>query len=274
MLEYVSTSLFDSPAETLVNTVNTVGVMGKGIAAEFKRRYPEMFLRYKEYCERGALDIGQLYLYKTPNKWVLNFPTKKHWRNPSKVEYIEAGLSKFVQTYTEWGITSISFPQLGCGNGDLQWRVVRPVMESYLKNLPIPVYIHLVARRSDFIPEHLDLDLVGQPNAARMDIGFEQFWSDLSELNDLGDRDLTPLQEDFMDLWNSLRLRGALRRDSFPGALQADPDFVMNLLLQLAYIRYIQFAEHSKGQRPQRIPGVQLVLPPGLEEPPITVLEI
>lgn len=271
MLEYVSTSLFDSPAETLVNTVNTVGVMGKGIAAEFKRRYPEMFVRYKEYCDRGALDIGQLYLYKTPNKWVLNFPTKKHWRNPSKVEYIEAGLIKFVQTYTEWGITSVSFPQLGCGNGDLAWSTVRPLMEKHLEDVRIPVYIHLMPRKPGFVPEHLDLDLVGRPNAVRVDISFEQFWSDIGEISDLN---LAPLQEDFMDLWNSLRLRGALRRDSFPGALQAESQLVMNLLLQLAYIRDIQFTDHGKGRRQQHIPGIQLVLPPGIDEPPVTVLEI
>ena len=110
MLEYLSTSLFDSPAQTLVNTVNTVGVMGKGIAAEFKRQYPDMFIRYREFCQNGQLSIGKLYLYRTPNKWILNFPTKEHWRRPSRIEYIEAGLEKFVGTYTKLGITSISFP--------------------------------------------------------------------------------------------------------------------------------------------------------------------
>lgn len=78
MLTYVTTNLFDSPAQTLVNAVNTVGVMGKGIAAEFKRRYPEMFERYKALCDREWIAIGRLHLYRTPGKWVLNFPTKRH----------------------------------------------------------------------------------------------------------------------------------------------------------------------------------------------------
>jgi len=86
MLSYVTTSLFDSPAQTLVNTVNTVGVMGKGIAAKFKQRYPEMYTRYREVCAAGQLETGKLLLYRTPNKWVLNFPTKRDWRQPSRVE--------------------------------------------------------------------------------------------------------------------------------------------------------------------------------------------
>jgi O-acetyl-ADP-ribose deacetylase (regulator of RNase III) len=140
MIRYTTTTLFESPAQTLVNTVNTVGVMGKGVAAEFKRRYPDMYSRYREFCDQGLLDIGKLHLYRTPNKWVLNFPTKKHWRNPSKLEYVEAGLEKFVDTYTDHGITSVSFPQLGCGNGNLEWRDVRPLMEKYLQKL-IPLQI-------------------------------------------------------------------------------------------------------------------------------------
>src|SRR6478752_4450239 len=144
MLRYVTMNLFDSPAQTLVNAVNTVGIMGKGIAADFKKRYPDMFRNYRRYCDSKALDIGKLYLYKSPNKWVLNLPTKKHWRNPSKVEYVEAGLKKFVDTYAESGITSISFPQLGTGNGGLDWTdVVRPLMERYLSTVTIPVYIHV-----------------------------------------------------------------------------------------------------------------------------------
>lgn len=154
MLSYVTTSIFDSPAQTLVNTVNTVGVMGKGIAAEFKRRYPDMYRRYREVCAAGQLDVGKLLLHPSPHKWVLNFPTKKDWRKPSRVEWIESGLQKFVSTYTDRRITSISFPMLGCGNGGLQWGVVQPVMERYLKTLPIPVFVHLASAESDRVPEH------------------------------------------------------------------------------------------------------------------------
>lgn len=153
MLTYMTISILDSPAQALVNTVNTVGVMGKGIAAEFKALYPEMFRRYRRLCQEGKLDVGMLYLYRTPNKTIVNFPTKKHWRQRSRVEYVEAGLAKFVERYNDYGISSVSFPQLGCGNGGLDWqKEVQPMMERYLAPLPIPVYIHLyrepVARAS------------------------------------------------------------------------------------------------------------------------------
>lgn len=143
MLRWTGESLFVSPAQTLVNTVNTVGVMGKGIALEFKTRYPEMFERYKNFCKTGALKTGQLYLYKSPSKWVLNFPTKQDWRRGSKLEWIEQGLKNFVETYQQRGITSISFPQLGTGNGGLTWDPdVKSLMEEHLSGLPIPVFIH------------------------------------------------------------------------------------------------------------------------------------
>lgn len=131
MLVYVNQDIFKSPAQVLVNTVNTVGVMGKGIAKRYKEVYPEMYNQYRDLCENNLLQIGKLWLYKTDTKWVLNFPTKKHWRNPSKLEYIESGLQKFVSTYEEKKITSISFPQLGVGNGGLDWeKQVKPLKVS------------------------------------------------------------------------------------------------------------------------------------------------
>src|SRR2546426_1288320 len=117
MITYVRGNIFESPAQTLVNTVNTVGVMGRGVAVEFKRLYPEMFKAYREHCERGDLTIGRLFFYRTEHKSVLNFPTKKHWRQPSRPEYIEEGLKTFAQTYERVGIHSVAFPALGCGNG-------------------------------------------------------------------------------------------------------------------------------------------------------------
>lgn len=155
MITYVKGDLLRSPAKVLVNTVNTVGVMGKGIAYDFKRIYPEMFSQYQHYCENGLLKIGKLWLYKTPHKWILNFPTKRHWRNKSKVEYLEAGLEKFANTYDSKGIVSISFPQLGCGNGELDWgSQVQPLMEKYLRRLPIDIYIHHYEKTDKSIPEH------------------------------------------------------------------------------------------------------------------------
>lgn len=154
MLVYLRNSIFESPAQTLVNTVNLEGVMGKGIALEFKTRYPEMYKQYRRVCETKEFKVGGLHLWRGPDKWVLNFPTKTTWRKPSRMEYIEAGLEKFVSSYEDMGITSISFPPLGCGNGQLQWEDVRPVMESYLKKLPIHVYVHDRQVPVGFMAEH------------------------------------------------------------------------------------------------------------------------
>ncbi|MDW5299691.1 MAG: macro domain-containing protein [Sedimentibacter sp.] len=143
MLTYIKGDLFSSPAQVLVNTVNTVGVMGKGIALEFKNKYPEMFKAYQNACENQSFDIGKLLLWKKSEKWILLFPTKKNWRAPSQISYIEKGLEKFVQSYEKLGIESIAFPRLGCGNGGLDWNVVKPIIEKYLKPLPIHIYIYV-----------------------------------------------------------------------------------------------------------------------------------
>lgn len=184
MITYVVGDLFTSPAKVLVNTVNTVGVMGKGIAYDFKRIYPEMFEQYQYYCKNGIFDIGMLWLYRTSHKWILNFPTKKHWRNKSKVEYIVAGLEKFANTYDSKGIVSISFPMLGCGNGELDWESqVQPVMEEYLRQLPIEIYIHLYKPDSTFVPEHRNIKkmkkwLRSEPRF----LPFVEFWDDILRL--------------------------------------------------------------------------------------------
>lgn len=125
--------IFESSAQTLVNTINCVGVMGKGLALEFKNRYPAMFDKYKSFCDKGVFKPGVLWIYKAEDgKWILNFPTKIDWRNPSEMSYIEEGLTKFVEIWKEKGITSIAFPLLGCNNGGLNPDEVIPLMEKYL----------------------------------------------------------------------------------------------------------------------------------------------
>lgn len=150
MIIYQDTNLLLSPAQTLVNTVNTVGVMGAGIAKEFKRYYPKMFVTYRKVCRAQLFEPGQLLLYKGERgngyerkRWVLNFPTKRDWRDPSELAYVEQGLVKFVTSYKAKGITSIAFPPLGTGCGGLKWPEVKQLMESYLKQVDIPVYIHI-----------------------------------------------------------------------------------------------------------------------------------
>lgn len=107
--------------------------MGKGVALEFKNRYPEMFQGYKTLCEEQKIDIGKLALWKSSSKWILLFPTKKHWRNPSKLEYIEMGLIKFTENWDRLGANSIAFPRLGCGNGGLDYK---DILEKYKEQLP------------------------------------------------------------------------------------------------------------------------------------------
>ena len=104
MIEYVKGDIFSSPAQVIVNTVNTVGVMGKGIALAYKERYPDMFSAYREACEKKLLTIGKLMLFYAPDHWILLFPTKENWRNPSKIKYLKAGLEKFVNTYASKNI--------------------------------------------------------------------------------------------------------------------------------------------------------------------------
>ncbi|MBQ7678681.1 MAG: macro domain-containing protein, partial [Butyrivibrio sp.] len=135
--------LFDSKCETIVNTVNCVGVMGKGIALEFKKKYPEMFEQYQSLCKEGKVQPGIPYVYQTAKgRKILNFPTKGHWRSPSQISFISDGLDWFIEHYAEYGIKSVAFPGLGCGNGGLSWNVVGPLMYHKLRKLPIEIEIY------------------------------------------------------------------------------------------------------------------------------------
>jgi O-acetyl-ADP-ribose deacetylase (regulator of RNase III) len=276
MLTYVNISLFESPAQTLVNTVNTVGVMGKGIALMFKQLYPEMYQEYRRLCQAGKLDIGKLYIYRTPNKIVVNFPTKKHWRQPSQISYIESGLRKFVEHYMDYGISSVSFPQLGCGNGELDWeRQVKPIMEEYLRNLPIPVYIHLYGRPAAFVPERLNVEYAREMRLERQRVSIEQLWKDLTthisgvssgtyllslfgpavEID--GEHVIfrpTPgepvivYREDIEDIWNTLRSRGTIKETEIPQAIReaGASGWLFDLLQGLEYVRPIALRSGSE----------------------------
>jgi O-acetyl-ADP-ribose deacetylase (regulator of RNase III) len=261
MLTYHRTSILTSQAQTVVNTVNTVGVMGKGLASAFKARYPDMFKAYRELCKEKHLDIGQLWLWKGQNQWVLSFPTKRHWRNPSKLTYIEAGLKKFIAQYEQRGIREIAFPRLGCGNGGLNWDDVRPLMERYLSPLPIPVYIH------DFevdigLPEHHEsqeaeqfqrsfktfLNHLGSviyrehgqfytvSNSSPYQASFDEAKNLLIKRH--GRRSLVP-NDELYELW-TLLLRGPLTRRRLPGAARDSAYYLFPILARLPYVRPIE----------------------------------
>jgi O-acetyl-ADP-ribose deacetylase (regulator of RNase III)/uncharacterized protein YwgA len=134
--------IFQSSAQTLVNTVNCVGVMGKGVALEFKKRWPDLMLDYEKKCQRNEVKLGEPYLYNDLiGTSIINFPTKGHWRSASRLSDIEKGLEYFLTKYKEWNIKSVAFPPLGCGNGGLEWDVVGPLMYKLLSKLDIPVEI-------------------------------------------------------------------------------------------------------------------------------------
>ncbi|GAB4266246.1 type II toxin-antitoxin system antitoxin DNA ADP-ribosyl glycohydrolase DarG [Thermincola ferriacetica] len=132
MIKFVIGDILESEAECLVNTVNCEGYMGKGIAYQFKLRFPEMNKDYVEACKKGKLKIGSLHYFREKNKTIVNFPTKNKWREKSKIEYIEKGLSELTKLLPELNIKSIAIPPLGCGNGGLSWFDVKPIIVKYL----------------------------------------------------------------------------------------------------------------------------------------------
>ncbi len=143
MVKTLIGDMFESKAQTLVNTVNCVGVMGKGIALEFQKRFPDAYRDYAVRCENEQVHLGRPYLYKSlSHPWILNFPTKLHWRMVTKLADISRGLEYLLEHYREWGIESLAVPPLGCGQGQLEWRVVGPTLYRYLSRMDIPVELY------------------------------------------------------------------------------------------------------------------------------------
>ena len=270
-LIYRRTSSLESSAQTLVNTVNCVGVMGKGLAKAHRDQEPEMFQAYKKICDQDLLRPGMLWLWKGKRNWILNFPTKKHWRHPSKIEWIEAGLAKFVATYEDKGISEISFPKLGCGNGGLDWSEVQPMMEEYLSRVDIPVFIHDFTKDIG-VPEHLDRvakDM--QPLAQRVG-SFDEFIEAIGKATDLaggsmvdlvssrtfsatiedgpnlslriGDDELVLDEEGLLGVWSNFR-RGFLTLDEAGWISPAASSSILSILSTLPGARAIEIERIS-----------------------------
>jgi O-acetyl-ADP-ribose deacetylase (regulator of RNase III) len=147
MMKFTKGNLFEASVEALVNTVNTVGVMGKGIALMFKEAFPANFAAYDDACKHQEVKIGRMFVTETGAldgpRWIINFPTKKHWRQPSRLEWITEGLGDLRRVIQQKGIRSIALPPLGSGNGKLEWREVRQEMERILgdlKDVEVMVY--------------------------------------------------------------------------------------------------------------------------------------
>lgn len=137
-IEICHGDLLAAPADALVNAVNTVGVMGKGLALQFKNAFPEVFASYTRACEARQVVIGRMHVVgrSMAPRFVINFPTKEHWRQPSKLAYIDAGLPELVAQVRKLDITSIAVPPLGCGLGGLAWGDVRPRIEHVFDAVP------------------------------------------------------------------------------------------------------------------------------------------
>ena len=143
VVKTITGDLLKSQSQTLVNTVNCVGVMGKGIALAFKNEFPDMFEDYAAKCNRSEVKLGRPFLFKRSVKpWILNFPTKDHWRGVSNLESIVQGLEYLKNNYKDWGITSLAVPPLGCGQGQLEWTVVGRTLYRHLNQLDIPVTLY------------------------------------------------------------------------------------------------------------------------------------
>ncbi|HSZ69333.1 MAG TPA: macro domain-containing protein [Solirubrobacteraceae bacterium] len=172
-VEVVVGDLFESPAQTLVNTVNCVGVMGKGVALAFRKRFPAMYADYLARCERGEVKLGLPYLYSNPEPpHVLNFPTKGHWRSVSRLKDILAGLDHLERHYRDWGITSLAVPPLGCGQGALDWHTVGPQLYRHLSRLEIPVtlYAPFETPHAELTPRYLQRTLASRESSDDVEV--------------------------------------------------------------------------------------------------------
>ncbi|WP_251424846.1 type II toxin-antitoxin system antitoxin DNA ADP-ribosyl glycohydrolase DarG [Veillonella agrestimuris] len=144
MIMFVNDNIFDSPAEVLVNTVNLDGYMGKGLAYQFKHRFPENNKSYMAACKKKEIGIGKIHVHRENNKIIINFPTKNRWREKSRIEYIEQGLDDLKRFIDEYKVTSIAIPPLGSGNGGLNWDDVKQLILDKLKPIEenIDIYIY------------------------------------------------------------------------------------------------------------------------------------
>lgn len=187
MIRVLIGDIFQSRARTLVNTVNCAGVMGKGIALEFKKRFPAMYADYKARCDAGLVRLGEPYLYSAhPTLLIVNFPTKDHWRSPSRLADIVRGLDYLVAHFSEWGITSVAMPPLGAGNGGLEWTLVGPVIYQKLSGLDIPIemYAPYGTPQHQLTPEFLSQSMTDENVTGRQQQKLNPAWLTMLEVVD------------------------------------------------------------------------------------------
>jgi O-acetyl-ADP-ribose deacetylase (regulator of RNase III) len=165
MIEFRKDEILNANAEAIVNTVNTVGIMGKGIALEIKEKFPQNYQLYKKACERNEVVIGKMFTTFTNTlenpKYIINFPTKRHWRFPSEISFVKEGLEDLKNVILSLKIKSIAVPPLGCGNGKLDWNIVKPLIIKSLENIPdLDIFIY----------EPLNISLISNNNISNKNI--------------------------------------------------------------------------------------------------------
>lgn len=220
MITYFEGTVFNAPVKTFVNTVNCAGVMGAGIALEFKLRYPEMYIEYVEKCKNKKIVLGKPSIYEySDNLWIMNFPTKGNWRFPSKIQWIDQGLKYFAENYKKRNIESIAFPKLGTNNGGLSWDEVKVLMEKYLSNLDINIYICLDEKQEAEGVERVMLESLNSLTVEKLisevkvpkkqaekiycNIPYNRFWY-VSELEGIGEKTYEKLFNYFYEKKDSL----------------------------------------------------------------------
>lgn len=162
-IKYIKGDMFTDRSEAIVNTVNCVGIMGKGVALEFKKRWPQNFKEYKKVCDDKTLSPGLMFIHDNSDmfnagpRYLINFPTKQHWRSKSKISFIEAGLDDLVNQVRKLRIQSVALPPLGCGNGGLEWQEVRKLVETKLAELSEVDFHVYVPEEHQIKPEYQDV---------------------------------------------------------------------------------------------------------------------
>lgn len=288
MLISVESEIFLSPAHTLVNLVNTGGVMSSGVSAEFKRFFPGAFSHYRSLCESGQLQPGRLFLYNGDFRDIVHLPIKAHWRTAASAQILESGLQKLADTWADYGIQSLALPRLD--EGDLHWEsVVKPLFETYLAPLPIPVYVH---QSSATDPRRSVRQIEQLLNLPPSKVPFDRLWRDLGRIvrrvygkfvTEDG-RDVIVAQESgarfkrllfspadgspvgitesvLSEFWTMVNAARLLVPAQFPNGLEPIAPYLLAVLAKVEYVRVVRA---GLGDGPL-VPSLLLVPPPDVE---------
>lgn len=256
---YIKGDLFSSNADYLVNAVNTVGVMGKGIAKSFKEKYPATNDTYVSVCQNHNFDIGHLIVTREKGKGIILFPTKKHWRNPSKLEYIEAGLRKLCDLSFVLNGNAMAFPKLGCGNGGLNWKDVQPLMERYLKYIPMISYVYTDSSDA-LIPRQVIINDLQKWDIESRDLcGYDELKYLLNINKDEANSKLDDAEFDvkMSGLWTWIRQNGSFEISDLPGEYMEESDYLVDKLNENGFLYPIELS--LCGREDTYHPGYQYV---------------